>query len=1643
MSGPAILTFLIADVRGYTSFTAEHGDEAAARLAAAFAEIAREAVEAHEGNVIELRGDEALAVFASPRQALRAAVALQLVFVDEVEREPGVPLRVGIGLDAGEAVPVESGYRGAALNLAARLCSHAGAGEVIASESVAHLAGRVDGIRIDDGEDVMLKGLAASTRVRRVLPAGAGPNDLRERLDLAATGSGKRRRSSDLPPELDATAPLAGIRGPQARRLRWWWREARGGAGGMAVISGPAGIGKTRILAEPAALAARDGAAVRYASAAANGALDGLVQDAAALTDPTLLVLDDLDGADGATQRAAAELATLIAQRPVLAVVAASDMAGRAALDLLARAAAGRAISLAPLDRPAVAEVMALYAPGAEAAPVDAILEASGGIPAQIHRLASQWAQGEATRRLGEAASRAAQGRTGLRALESDLADNVVDLQFVRERALLYGASEGWQAIDGTRVSPFKGLASFDVDDADLFFGRERLVAEMIGRLAGAPLLGVVGPSGSGKSSAVRAGLLPAIASGVLPGSDGWIVALMRPGAHPLRSLDRAVWAALSESQRAGLEGADAPLRAVLDRLPDGARLVIAVDQLEELFTQTSDEEERAAFIEALVEAAHDPGSRALVIVALRADFYGRCAVYPALAELLGASHVLVGPMTGDEYRRAISQPAVRAGLRVEPALADALVGEVVGEPGALPLLSSALLELWQRRSGRTITLDAYHQTGGVRGAVARLAEVAYARVAAEDQPLLRAVMLRLAGPGEGDAVVRRRVPLAEFDIAGNEGVARVLKVLTDARLVTTSEGTVEVAHEALLREWPRLQDWLEEDRAGQRLRAHLIDAAKEWDGSGRDVGELYRGARLSTALDWTADHNLELNELERAFLGASRDAGERETDRQRRTNRRLRGLLAGAAVFLAVAVVAGGLAFVQGRRAEEQSQRAQQAATNAEASRLGAQAVVEDELDTSLLLAREAFGITDSIDTRGTLLASLLKGPGAIRVLPGTGNRVLYIAGAADGKTLLTGDNLGHIAIYDADALELLRTVSFGDQAWFDIAPDGKVAVGATFADQQPALAFLDPRDGSFRLQPLAKGADFAGARVPDILPDGSSFATMENREGQEKPVLVRYDMSGHELRADPLPVTSVDFARFSADGRRVVVSSAEGPHEVAVLDAETLALHRTIATKGFAWALAPNGRTLAVGGEDGSVALYDIETGAETVLDGRHTALVQGAGFSPDGAVLVTTGDDRDVIVWDVASHSEREILHGHAGRAFGTAFDGNGSTAFTVGLDGRVIAWDLVGHRRIGRRASFESSPLGNDRLAAVTPDGSLLAVNEGENHVKVVEVATGRTRWETDPWSEAQLQAARSADTVFGESDQDIVTSLAFSPDGTMLAIGGQNVDAVVFDVASGRELRRWHASRLAWVNDLSFAPDGTLLTANDDGRVVTWDAADGSIIRELRINPEATDQPSYAGAPTRVRASPDGTRIAVSYFIAGQSPTRVAAFDLATGKKLFDVEGDLFSNTIGWSPDGSQIATGGWQSGRLALLDAATGTRTLEPAPASAGFVISVDFAWDGRLVVTGGTDGTVRLFDTTTLKQVGANLPATSNEWVYGFVRPGDELVAVQPIGKLWSWDLDPARWAAQACSVADRQLTESEWRAFLPDRPFAPSCGD
>jgi WD40 repeat protein len=1222
----------------------------------------------------------------------------------------------------------------------------------------------------------------------------------------------------------------------------------------------------------------------------------------------------------------------------------------------------------------------------------------------EFARAAFAVAVDEASRRLVEVASRAAAGKSDLSEVEAELTGKVIDLQLVREQAQVLSdpATPARVATEG--ICPFKGLASFEPVDAEYFFGRERLVAELVARLVGARFLGIVGPSGSGKSSVLRAGLLPALAGGVLPGSEGWRRLLLRPGERPLDELRRVL-----------VSGAKDPLAEALDALPSGARLLLAVDQFEELHTACRSEAERAAFVETLSRAAADPEGRAVVVVALRADFYGRFAAYPGLAELLGGNQVLVGPMQASELRRAVELPAGRVGLRVEPELADALVDDVEGEPGALPLLSTALLELWQKRHDNALTLSAYRESGGVHGAVARLAEGTYARVADERRPIVRAVMLRLVGDGEGDAPVRRRAPLAELDLERNEDVTDVLATLADSRLVTVSEGNVEVAHEALLREWPRLREWIEEDTEGRRLRRHITQAASEWDAAGRDRGELYRGARLAAALDWTADHALDVNELEREFVTESREASEKETTRVRRTNRRLRTLLAGVAVLLVAAIAGGVFAAIQ--RSEAQS-----AETAQFVQRLGAQALVEEDLDLSLLLARQAVAIDDSPLTRGYLLATLRRNPAAIGIMHGHGDVLMGIAVSPNGKTLAVEAGHGGILFFDArtymqigDPLPL-KDSGLGSPAY---SPDGRT--------------FAAGGDHFLRLFDARTHEQLAEAAV-----DGTAMRTAFTKDGSQLIVVVAPGSSSTHLGTADAQITIRDAATLDPIGRSIepeafvgayvgtwyaspqfavtpddrflITASEDG--ELALWDLRSRRKTRTWRIEaGLAPALAvsPDGLTVAVGIKHG-VQLVDVRSGTVRTAASDSAGSPSWVLFSPDGKMVVATNRDRTVTSWDVESATPLETLRGHSNFVQQPVFSPDGETLYTVSHDGTAIAWDLTGDRRLGRPFTFTHdrtfSTTGFDgHPGRLSPDGRLLAVGLKEQGIAL--------------WDSRRLTPVGAPLLETGGE----VKSLDFSPDGKTLAAVTETM-LTLWDVGSRSRLHGpLYAGNPSWVLAVRFSPDGsTLATASSDLGLRFWDVATGSL-----------NVFGIGGGTSDVAFSADGAMIA-----SGSSYGAAEVWDAATRTSIARFEG-LPADSIALSPDGRFLAVGG--DGRVVRVWDVRTRKLVHELDQGGNGAFTLEFSPDGRTLAVSGFEPAASLWDVANGTRIGPPLTAGDRRTMIDLSADGRQLLEVHGNGQGAVWDVDPESWKRRACDLANRTLTREEWEEFLPGRPYEPAC--
>ena len=1195
-------------------------------------------------------------------------------------------------------------------------------------------------------------------------------------------------------------------------------------------------------------------------------------------------------------------------------------------------------------------------------------------------------------------------------------------------------------------VCPFKGLAFFDRADAEYFCGRERLVSDLLARLVESPLAGILGSSGVGKSSLLCAGLLPALSAGSLPGSERWRQVLLRPGTHPNAQLSRVL--------------AGDRLGDVVGRLAPGERIVIAVDQLEELFTLCEQEDERAAFGDQLAAAARDPERRALVVVSLRADFYGRLASYPRLAAMLSASHVLVGPMDRQDLARAIEEPAVRAGLEAERPLVEALVSDVAGEPGGLPLLSTALLELWRARDGRVLRYDSYRASGGVRGAVARLAEDAYNQLGEGERRIARGLMLRLAS-GENGTLARRRVPLGELERI--TGARPVLAGLTDARLLTVSDGEVELSHEALLREWPRYRAWLEEDRIGRRLHAHLTAAARDWDEQGRDAADVYRGGRLAAVLEWRAGHEQELNQTERAFLDASRaGAG--------RAQRRLQMVLAAVAALLLVAVTGGVVALIN-------QQSASNHARVALARQLGAQAVTEPRLDRAMLLAREAVNLDRSPQTEGTLLATLQRDPAVVGTFALPVDLASQLAVSPDGRTLAVGHfrinrygfadanvSLGDLRFYDprTRALQRAPVTHFGGAGPPVYSSDGSLLAYPT-DNELPSIAVRDAhtlaRLATLRFDPFQTARltpDTAHASIL-IASDGRTAycayrvfdLTRSFAKAPGATYLARWSLPSGRLlsttRIDPGAVLAV---RLIDAGARLLVVDA---HLVSTFGASPVRRLSSAAitpkpAAPSAAAISPDGATIAVGSPAGQVSFVNPSTGHGRPGTGAHGSTATNLTYSPDGRAVASTGNDNKVIIWNPQTARSAEVLTAPAEQVQHVAFGPDGTTLYTSSLGGVLLEWDLAGDRSFGRRfAHGRGSPCCRTVLPpapplAISPDGSTFAVRVGTSTVGLFSTHTLHQR----------------ASFTIGPKGT-MITALAWSPTRPILAVAGYSGLVQLWRVDDpprlARSLTGLHAVPGApeAIQALTFSPDGQLLAASDSSRTDTqgmlgavltqngahfaalaiWRASNGKLVglKDLGTGP---------GLSGALALSRDGKLLAAS-----RPDGSVLVLDPATGqvRQTHHPFGADETVSLAFAPNGT-LATG-TQGGIVQLWNQTSGLQAAGPVAVAAGPVTSIAFDRTGqRFATTGGQDGTVKLWSSSTLVQEGTALNTEQGaDTTAAFEPGGKELLAVDDHGNGFTWPTSLAAWERRACTVAGRNLTRAEWTRYLPGHPYTRIC--
>ncbi len=1248
--------------------------------------------------------------------------------------------------------------------------------------------------------------------------------------------------------------------------------------------------------------------------------------------------------------------------------------------------------------------------------------------------------------------------------------------------------------IEEELVNPYKGLRAFQEADAVNFFGRQALVEQLLARFASEPapsavpadrFLAVIGPSGSGKSSVVKAGLLPALRHGAVPGSAKWFMVEMIPGAHPLEELETVLLriavdppASLLDQLREDEGG----LTHVLEQLlpDDDSELVLLIDQFEELFTLVDEDERRTHFINSLLVALNHPNSMLRLLITVRADFYDRPLMTPGLAELMRHCTEIVTPLTRAELEEAIVQPSLQAGALFETGLVPGIINDVSEQPGALPLLQYALTELFERRQERLLTKDAYNEIGGVLGALGRRAEELYAELDEEGEEAARQLFMRLVTLGEGTEDTRRRVlrseltalvgAVRELPLQGVQVLETVIERYGRYRLLTfdhdplTREPTVEVAHEALLREWPRLWSWLDESRDDVRLQRSLAALAAEWVENHRQDGFLLRGSRLDLFAGWAAGTTIALTTDEQVFLQTSvasrqqREAAEqarqqrelqtaqklareqtKRAEEQSRSAQRLRLLVAGLAVVLLLALGAAWLAVSRGqeaqananlaatREAEALAEAEQRATSEAVADSARQDAEQQAQIAFSRELAAAALNNLDSDPERSVLLAvqamreartqeaeeALHQAIPNLRVaqtLVGHEDDIASVAFSPDGAQLLTASYDGTARVWDVHTGQELMNI-FGHENSADIA--------------------LFSPDGTF----IVTGAGDGVVRVIDA-------ATGELRR-----VLTGHRDSPNAY--DPGEPNWVDTISISPDSKIIATGSSDGTARLwdAATGAERQIL--TIPDENIVGIrkveFSPDGTWLAMWGVDQPIEhhviqIVDLESGdIPHTLVGTPEQRVGNFAISPDGSrMLIGDGTDTGEVVrlWDLEAAAE--LARYPVGEHNDLDFSPDGSLFMTNALDGGAHIWDIETGDEVLRLSGH------HDRVwvVAFSPDGTQIATGSADDTVRIWDIGLDYEYRLLQPFGDHELvgvsaiafspdgnmlatagmvgglsiwDASSGANLLDLSGHDDFVGGLAFSPDGLRLASASDDTTIKIWDTVSG-ELLQTITAHEDWVNNLAYSPDGaTFASVDNDRQAIIWDADTGKPIHTLSLT-----EPAWA-----IAYGQDGTLLAT-----GESEELFTIWDVSTGEPVQEFTEQNGADDLLFSADGSKLITGGYD-GAVRIWDIDAGS-LLKEIPAHQGLVWGLALNPDGSTIATGSADRTARLWDIDTgqrlLTLTGARLPLTDVE----FSPDGTRLATSSVDGAVRIYLLTADELLALAESRVTRSLTREECQEYL-----------
>jgi WD40 repeat protein len=1173
----------------------------------------------------------------------------------------------------------------------------------------------------------------------------------------------------------------------------------------------------------------------------------------------------------------------------------------------------------------------------------------------------------------------------------------------------------------GYEQPPYVGLAAFQPVDADWFFGRERMVEELVTRLSVRRFVAVFGASGAGKSSLLRAGLLPRWRAEQRP------VVLLAPGPHPLEkcAVELACFTGGTPGQlRADLAEDRRNLHRIVSQTlaerPGEAELLLVVDQFEEAFTLCHDQNERSRFINALITAAQAQNSRCRVVLGVRADFYVHCTTQPELLDALADGQVGLGPMTTEELRQAITNPAVRAGCSVESALLADLMAYAGGRVGVLPLLSHALLETWRRRRGNRLTLAGFQAAGGIEGALAHTAESLYTSMSPAQQRWTKDLFLRLTALGEGTEDTKRRISRGELDTADPE-IASVLERLASKRLLILDRDSVEITHEALIRCLPRLHGWLTDDREGLRIHRQLTEAAETWESLKRDPGALYRGTRLAVTHDRFGAGDVTLNNREREFLDASLSAQAADQTAVRRRSRRLRQLVALLTVLLVLATAATVHAFRAERTANEQrdiaiSQKVAGQATKVRANNpaLGAQ------------LSLAAYRLNPTVEARGSLLSTFAT-PYATQLI-GHDSNVNVVAYSNDGHIVATASADHAVRLWNVTdrhrPVGLATITAHTDNVnAIALSHDGRILATGSWDDSVRLWDISDPRHPG-ELAVIMGHTDNVNAVA--FSPNGYILATTSN----DRTVRLWDVTDPHQPgKLSTLEHTgNVVSVAFSDDGRSVATGSWD--HIAQLWDItdpgrpgepRTLTGH-TGPVAGVAF--SRDGHTLATASQDRTVRLWDADNGSVVATLTDHADGVRAVMFSPDGRILTTAGLDRTVRLWDVTDPSrpvKLTVLTGPSSPVVSVAFSPDGRTLATANDDRTTWLWDLPGPLLAGHTDSVCA--------VAFSPNGRILATGSWDSTVRLWDVSIS-----DNPREMAVLTAHRGS-----------VCGAMFSPDGRILATASYDHTARLWDVTDphqpdGLATLSGHTKN---VNAVAFSPDGqTLVTASLDGSAGLWDVTDPRNPIAPRTFLKHTA--SRNNGVNSVAFSPDGNTVATASWDRTVRLWTVSDPQHPRELAVLTAHTDGVSS-VAFSRDGHTLATASWDR-TIRLWNVTRPQHPGEPRilVRHTDSVHSVDFSSDGQTLAAATFDRSVRLWNVGNPyvpSDLGVLSGHTDGVYFVVFSPQGQTLATASRdhTARLWRTDVESV--AARICDVAYPTITRAEWGQYFPDLSYQPPC--